>query len=67
MSSAERYQAIATELEAKANAEQGSQVAAGWQHLARCYLRLAEQAEQNSFQEIWFEHSSKPPLKGEDA
>ncbi len=67
MSSTEHYRAIAAELEAKANAEPTSQLAAEWQHLARCYLRLAEQADQNSFQDFCFEYASKPPLKGEEA
>ena len=40
-------------------------LSAEWDHLARCYVRLAEQADQNSFADIWFESGSKPSLDGE--
>jgi hypothetical protein len=40
-------------------------LAAQWDHLARCYVRLAEQADHNSIQDLWFEFGPKTRLDGE--
>ncbi len=55
MTSADSYREIAAELKAKAAKQRDRQLASELDNLARCYLRLAEQAEQNSFQDLWFD------------
>ncbi len=65
MTSAEQYRKIAAELRAKAARESNRRLSAEWDHLARCYLRLAEQADQNNFADIWFETGPKPSLDEE--
>ncbi len=65
MTPAEQYRGIAAELEAKAAKERNNQLAAEWVSLARCYLRLAEQAETNSLADIWFEVGPRTRLDGE--
>lgn len=62
MSTAESYRKIAAELRAKAANEPNATLASEWNHLARCYLRLAEQADDNSFQDLWLEVGPKPRL-----
>jgi hypothetical protein len=48
MSPAQQYRKLAAELRAKARQENDRAVKAEWDHLAQCYLRLAEQAEKNT-------------------
>jgi hypothetical protein len=48
MRSADQYRKLAAELKAKASSEHNQGIAAELDGLARSYLRLAEQAEQNS-------------------
>jgi hypothetical protein len=62
MSPSDQYRKIAAELRAKAAREPNRRLSAEWDHLARCYVRLAEQADQNSFADIWFESGSKSSL-----
>ena len=47
MSPARQYRNLAAQLRAKAQGEEDRQVRAEWEHLARCYIRLAEEAERN--------------------
>lgn len=65
MTPADSYRAKAAELLATAAINPAR--AAQWQHLSRCYLRLAEQAEQNRLQDLWLEVGPKPRLGGEGA
>jgi len=44
---ADHYKKLAAQLQAKARAEESPDLRAEWNHLARSYLRLAEQAERN--------------------
>jgi hypothetical protein len=50
-----RYRKLAAQLRAKARAEESSVLRGEWEHLAKCYVRLAEQAEQNSRTDITYE------------
>ncbi len=65
MTPADQYRKIAAELWAKAGKEQNEQLVTEWGSLARCYLRLAEQADTNSLADIWFEAGPKTRLDGE--
>ncbi len=62
MSSAE-YRALAAELLAKAMKAPGGAASAEYDALARSYLRLAEQAEQNGRADIWAEFGPKPAFR----
>ena len=57
MTPADSYRARASELRARAIKEANPTLAAQWDHLARCYIRLAEQADQNSLLDLWLEFS----------
>jgi hypothetical protein len=48
MTPAEQYRALASKLKAKAANERDEILASEWMQLARSYLRLAEQADQNT-------------------
>ena len=39
-------------------------LAAQWEHLARCYLRLAEQADKNGQLDLSLEFGDRPMLDG---
>ncbi len=65
MSTVEQYRKRAAELRAKAAQAATQQVALQWENLAKCYTRLAEQAEANSSQDLWFEFGPKARLDGE--
>ena len=67
MSPAEQYRRLAAELKSKAAAECNVDVAAELNALARSYLRLAEQAEQNGQTDLWLELGAKPALEGRDS
>lgn len=58
MSTAESYRRIAADLREKAAKAPTQKLALQWENLAKCYTRLAEQAERNSFQDLWFEYGS---------
>ena len=55
MSPAERYRMMAAAFRAQALAQTNSSIAADLEHLAGCYLRLAEQAERNDTTEVVYE------------
>jgi len=57
MSPAQQYQKFAAELRAKARKEKYASLQAEWANLAQCYLRLAEQAEKNSHNDVTYEPS----------
>lgn len=64
MSPADQYRKLAAELQAKATIESDESHAAELDALARSYLRLAEQADQNSETDLWFEYGPKAELEG---
>ena len=43
----EQYRALAARFRAHARTTESPRLSAEWEHLARCYVRLAEQAERN--------------------
>jgi hypothetical protein len=55
MSPADRYRALAAHLRSRVMQEQTPQLRAQWANLAQCYVRLAEQADQNSRADIVYE------------
>ena len=55
MTSAEQYRALAAQLRARAQNEESAQLRAEWEHLARCYVRLAEQADRNGHTDVTYE------------
>ncbi len=67
MTPAEQYRTLASKLEAKAANEHDQILAMEWMQLARSYLRLAEQAEQNTLADIWIEVGPKLSLDDEPA
>jgi hypothetical protein len=64
MTTADSYRKIAAELRAKALKALDDASAARYDSLALAYLRLAQQADQNSRADIWAEFGSKPRLVG---
>ena len=66
MNSADSYRKMAAELRAKAARETGH-LATQLDALAKAYLRLAEQADKNCFQDLWFEYGSPSRQDGEEA
>ena len=60
MSSSDSYRKIAAELRAKALRAPSDKAAADLDNLARCYIRLAEQADQNSLLDVCAEFGPKP-------
>lgn len=68
MSTADSYRKIAAELKAKAGKEPNAKMASEWEHLARCYLRLTDQADMNASLDISVEFDPKNRLdEGEGA
>lgn len=56
MSPSQQYRRLAAELRAKARLENEKGAArAGWNHLAQCYVRLAEQADRNQRTDVSYE------------
>jgi hypothetical protein len=66
MSTADSYRKIAAELKARAAKERSADVASELDNLARCYLRLASQADTNSDLDVSVEFGPKPTMGGED-
>ncbi len=62
MNSADLYRARAAELRARVAHAPTQALALQWENLAKCYTRLAEQADANSFQDLWFEFGPKPRM-----
>ncbi|HEV2630808.1 MAG TPA: hypothetical protein VGV41_19465 [Pseudolabrys sp.] len=59
MTAADSYRKLAAQLRAKAANERSAGLASELNHLAWCYLRLAEQADHNSLSDIIAEFGSK--------
>ena len=58
MTPAQHYRKLAAEL--RARAQQEPQHHTEWDNLARCYVRLAEQADMNARQDLTFEPILRP-------
>lgn len=65
MTSADSYRKIAAELRARARKARSDKEAADFDSLARCYLRLAEQADTNSQFDLGVEFGAKIGSEGE--
>jgi hypothetical protein len=55
MTPADRYRALAAQLRSRASHEPSRVLQLQWAKLAQCYLRLAEQADENSRADIVYE------------
>lgn len=66
MDTSDTYRKMAAELKAKAAGAQNARLASEWANLARCYLRLAEQADSNNLQDIWLEFGPRSSAAGDD-
>jgi hypothetical protein len=55
MTPATHYRTLAAQLRTRAKSEQSPQLRAEWEHLAQCYIRLAEQADRNSLTDVSYE------------
>ena len=62
MNPGDSYRRRAAELKAKAVLEPSESFAVELEHLALSYLRLAEQADTNSYQDVWAEFGSPAQL-----
>jgi len=67
MTPGESYRKIAAELRAKADNEPNAKLASDWAILARSYLRLAEQADANSFNDVWIEAGVRNAARNEQS
>jgi len=65
MTSADSYRRMAAEFRSKAARASNAKLAAEMENLARSYVRLAEQADNNSLQDAWFEFGPKSRVDGE--
>jgi hypothetical protein len=66
MTPAETYRKMAADLLARAMEARENPIAIQLEALVQAYIRLAEQAEQNSRQDLWFEFAPNPQLKDGD-
>jgi hypothetical protein len=64
MSPADRYRALAAHLRSRAAGEQSPMLRVQWANLAQCYVRLAEQADENSRTDIVYEFDRSPRRGG---
>jgi hypothetical protein len=64
MRPADAYRKLAAEPHAKARRQTGY-LATQLEALAKAYTRLAEQADRNSFQDLWFEYGPNTRLDSE--
>jgi hypothetical protein len=59
MAAGDQYRVRAAEFDAKAKCESNPEMQAAFEHLARSYRRLAEQADRNSLTDVVYE--ARPP------
>jgi hypothetical protein len=52
---ADQYRALAARFRAHARTTDSARLSSEWENLARCYLRLAEQAERNDRLDLVYE------------
>lgn len=55
MTPAEQYRTLAAKLRARARTADNANLAVEWDHLAECYVRLAEQADKNNSVDVTYE------------
>jgi hypothetical protein len=55
MTPAVHYRTLAARLRARAQNEESAHLRAEWEHLAHCYVRLAEQADRNCQTDVTYE------------
>lgn len=55
MTPSEQYRALAARFRAHSRLSDNPRLSAEWEHLARCYVRLAQQAEQNQTLDLTYE------------
>lgn len=67
MTFSDEYRRTAADLLAKAGCAESMELSIQWEHLAKCYLRLAEQADKNAQGGLAIEVGPKPTLEGEGA
>jgi hypothetical protein len=71
MTPAEQYRILAAGLRARARTVDSAALAAEWEHLADCYIRLAEQADRNERLDVTYEPILRPsaskPLTEDEA
>ena len=67
MTPSDEYRKIAAELRARAANAETPSLSAEWEHLAHCYLRLAEQADRNGLLDLFIEIGVRPKLDGDNA
>lgn len=60
MTPSAQYRALAANLRARARSADSEEIAAEWEHLADCYVRLAEQADQNGRLDVTYEPILRP-------
>jgi hypothetical protein len=60
MTPATHYRTLAAQLRSRARTEENRQLRAEWEHLAQCYVRLAEQADRNSRTDVSYEPMLHP-------
>jgi len=65
MTTADSYSRMAAQLRSRAVHQKNARLAEQLDHLAKCYLRLAAQADQNSRQDVWAEFGPKLGATGE--
>ena len=58
MTPAEQYRALAARFRACARTAGRARLSSEWEHLSRCYVRLAEQAERNLSLDLVYETPS---------
>src|SRR4029078_283167 len=66
MTPSTQYRRLAAELRAKAQQEESPAVRAEGNHLAQCYVRLAEQADKNQRTDIVYEPTLRSERRDDD-
>jgi len=66
MTPSQQYRRLAAELRAKARQERDPAARAEWNHLAQCYVRLAEQADRNLRTDVSYEPILRPRRSDDD-
>jgi hypothetical protein len=67
MTPATHYRTLAAQLRSRARTEDNRHLREEWDHLARCYLKLAEQADRNSRTDVSYEPMLRTDFGGEFA
>lgn len=62
MTPSDQYRKIAAELRARAANAETASLSSEWEHLAQCYVRLAEQADRNGRLDLFIEVGARPKV-----